>query len=155
MESTRTGRADRRPHCIFCRIVAGQAPVSPVFDAEGVLAFMDVNPVRPGHLLVIPTAHRAQIWEMRDEEFASVYRHLPTLVRALKRAMDADAIDVLNLNGPGLMGLFRRERLPVSGDRVSDERVRRQIRQGSGAMPPHGHLSDADVAALVEYLRTL
>ena len=57
--------------------------------------------------------------------------------------------------GPGLMGLFRRERLPVSGDPVSDERVRRQIRQGSGAMPPHGHLSDADVAALVEYLKTL
>jgi cytochrome c5 len=57
--------------------------------------------------------------------------------------------------GPGLMGLFRRERLPVSGDRVSDDRVRRQIRQGSGAMPPHGHLSAADVEALVEYLKTL
>lgn len=57
--------------------------------------------------------------------------------------------------GPGLMGLFRRERLPVSGDRVSDERVRRQIRQGSGAMPPHGHLSSADVEALVQYLKTL
>jgi hypothetical protein len=30
-----------------------------------------------------------------------------------------------------------------------------QIRQGSGAMPPHGHLSAADVEALVEYLKTL
>ena len=57
--------------------------------------------------------------------------------------------------GPGLMGLFRRERLPVSGDRVSEERVRKQIRQGSGAMPPHGHLSTADVEALVQYLKTL
>ena len=98
METTRGG--DRRPDCIFCRIVAGQAPVSTVFDGEGVVAFMDVNPVRPGHVLVVPKAHRAQIWEMRDEEFASVYRHLPTLVRALKRAMEADAVDVLNLNGP-------------------------------------------------------
>ena len=100
METTPIGTGDRRPDCIFCRIVAGQAPVSPVFDDEGVLAFMDVNPVRPGHVLVIPKAHRAQTWEMRDDEFASVYRHLPSLVRALKRAMDADAIDVLNLNGP-------------------------------------------------------
>ena len=97
METTRGG--ERRPDCIFCRIVAGQAPVSTVFDGEGVVAFMDVNPVRPGHVLVVPKAHRAQIWEMRDEEFASVYRHLPTLVRALKRAMQADAVDVLNLNG--------------------------------------------------------
>jgi histidine triad (HIT) family protein len=92
--------ADRRPGCIFCRIVDGQAPTSTVFDDEGVLAFMDLNPVRPGHVLVIPKAHRAQIWEMRDAEFASVYRHLPTLVRALARAMQADAVDVLNLNGP-------------------------------------------------------
>jgi histidine triad (HIT) family protein len=93
------GPADRRPDCIFCRIVAGQAPASPVFDDEDVLAFMDLNPVRPGHVLVIPKAHRAQLWEMRDAEFASVYRHLPTLVRALARVMEADAIDVLNLNG--------------------------------------------------------
>ncbi|MCI0547454.1 MAG: cytochrome c [Candidatus Rokubacteria bacterium] len=57
--------------------------------------------------------------------------------------------------GPGLEGLFRRERLPVSGDPVSEERVRRQIRRGSGVMPPHPHLSDTDVAALVHYLRTL
>ena len=99
MDTTGMGAGDQRHDCIFCRIVAGQAPVSTVFDDEGVLAFMDVNPVRPGHVLVIPKAHRAQIWEMRDAEFASVYRHLPTLVRALARAMEADAIDVLNLNG--------------------------------------------------------
>ena len=57
--------------------------------------------------------------------------------------------------GPGLQGLFRRERLPVSGDPVSEARVRRQIRQGSGAMPPHPHLSEADVTALIDYLKTL
>jgi hypothetical protein len=54
--------------------------------------------------------------------------------------------------GPGLKGLFQRERLPVSGDLVSEARVRRQIRQGSGAMPPHPQLSEGDVAALVVYL---
>jgi histidine triad (HIT) family protein len=100
VETTRTGAGDRRPDCIFCHIVAGQAAASTVLDDADVLAFMDLNPVRPGHVLVIPKAHRAQTWEMHDAEFASVYRHLPTLVRAVKRAMDADAIDVLNLNGP-------------------------------------------------------
>jgi histidine triad (HIT) family protein len=60
---------------------------------------MDVNPVRPGHMLVIPRAHRAQIWEMAESEYASVYRRLPALVRALKRAMGADAVSILSLNG--------------------------------------------------------
>jgi histidine triad (HIT) family protein len=95
-----TARAGaRRSDCVFCRIVAGQAPASRVFEGSRVLAFMDINPVRPGHLLVIPKAHRAQIWEMPDAEFASVYRTLPTLVRALARAVRADAVNVLNLNG--------------------------------------------------------
>jgi histidine triad (HIT) family protein len=84
---------------VFCRIVAGEAPASKVFEDARVLAFMDVNPVRRGHVLVIPKAHRAQVWDMRDAEFAAAYRRLPTLVRALARAMRADAVDVLNLNG--------------------------------------------------------
>jgi diadenosine tetraphosphate (Ap4A) HIT family hydrolase len=48
---------------------------------------------------VIPKAHRAQIWDMADAEFAAVYRTLPTLVRALARATGADAVNVLSLNG--------------------------------------------------------
>jgi diadenosine tetraphosphate (Ap4A) HIT family hydrolase len=48
---------------VFCAIVANRAPASIVYRDPVTLAFMDVNPVRPGHLLVIPTAHRAQIWE--------------------------------------------------------------------------------------------
>ena len=43
-----------RPDCIFCRIVAGQAPASTVFEDGRVLAFMDRSPVRRGHVLVIP-----------------------------------------------------------------------------------------------------
>ena len=90
---------DRRPDCVFCRIVAGEAPVSKVFEDARTLAFMDVNPVRRGHVLVIPKAHKAQVWDMRDAEFAAVYRTLPTLVRALARATGADAVNILGLNG--------------------------------------------------------
>jgi cytochrome c len=57
--------------------------------------------------------------------------------------------------GPGLAGLYRRERLPVSGDAVSDARVVRQIRVGSGGMPAHPLLTEDDVRELVSYLRTL
>jgi len=71
-----------------------------VFEDARTLAFMDINPVRPGHVLVIPKAHRPQIWHLGDAEFSAVYRRLPSLVRALARATRADAIDVFNLNGP-------------------------------------------------------
>jgi histidine triad (HIT) family protein len=97
----RGSRANPRvADCPFCRIVAGQAPASTIFETPRTLAFMDLNPVRCGHVLVIPKAHRAQIWEMRDEEFAAVYRSLPSLVRAVAAATKADAVDILSLNGP-------------------------------------------------------
>src|SRR5260370_40442157 len=98
--SRRVRRREISPDCVFCRIVAGQAPSSTVFEDGRVLAFMDSSPVRRGHVLVIPKAHRAQIWAMADAEFAAVYRRLPTLVRALARATRAHAVNILNLNGP-------------------------------------------------------
>ncbi|HEV8339355.1 MAG TPA: HIT family protein [bacterium] len=47
------------PNCIFCRIVAGEVPASVVYRGDDVMAFMDIRPVNPGHLLVISTAHAA------------------------------------------------------------------------------------------------
>ena len=43
--------------CIFCAIAARQAEASVVYEDETVVAFMDLNPVTPGHLLVVPREH--------------------------------------------------------------------------------------------------
>jgi len=43
--------------CIFCKIVAGQIPAKKVFEDEDILAFNDINPARPVHVLVIPKKH--------------------------------------------------------------------------------------------------
>jgi histidine triad (HIT) family protein len=43
--------------CIFCQIIAGTAPSSIVYEDEISLAFMDIQPVNPGHILVVPKAH--------------------------------------------------------------------------------------------------
>lgn len=96
-EATPGGSPQRQ--CVFCAIVAGRAPASIVYRDRATVAFMDVNPVRPGHLLVIPTAHRAQIWELGEAESAAVYRCVPALALALKAAVAADAVTVLSLNG--------------------------------------------------------
>jgi len=89
----------RRSGCEFCAIVGGRAPASRVYEDARALAFLDIDPVRRGHLLLIPKVHRAQIWEMDDAECAGVYRCLPKLVRALRLAVAADAVNILSLNG--------------------------------------------------------
>ncbi len=50
--------------CLFCRILAGELPGTFVYRDEHVAAFMDIQPVNPGHLLVVPTRHAAQLADL-------------------------------------------------------------------------------------------
>ena len=52
--------------CVFCRIVKGIAPASVVYEDEKVMAFMDIQPVNPGHVLVIPKRHVARLSELEN-----------------------------------------------------------------------------------------
>lgn len=47
--------------CLFCRIVAGEIPVEPVYQDEEVFAFRDINPQAPLHVLVVPRRHIATL----------------------------------------------------------------------------------------------
>lgn len=53
--------------CLFCKIVAGDIPSNKVYEDETVLAFRDVNPQAPTHILVIPKAHIANVGEITSE----------------------------------------------------------------------------------------
>lgn len=50
--------------CIFCKIVAGQIPAHKVYEDDQFLAFLDINPLSPGHTLVIPKEHYRWVWDM-------------------------------------------------------------------------------------------
>ncbi len=54
-------------NCIFCKIAGGQIPVTPVFENEEFVAFRDMHPQAPVHVLLIPKAHYPTLMEMRDE----------------------------------------------------------------------------------------
>jgi histidine triad (HIT) family protein len=55
------------PNCLFCRIVAKEIPAEVVLDRDDVLAFRDVNPQAPTHVLVIPRDHVASLEALADE----------------------------------------------------------------------------------------
>ena len=58
--------------CLFCRIVAGQLPAVVVRTGERVLAFRDLNPQAPTHVLVIPTEHYANVEELATGDAAAL-----------------------------------------------------------------------------------
>ena len=73
------------PACLFCKIVQGIIPSSKVLETDHVVAFLDVNPVNLGHVLLVPKAHHATLADLPDhlaaETATLVPNRLPTGVR--------------------------------------------------------------------------
>ena len=58
--------------CIFCKIVAGEIPSTKVYENDQVLAFRDLNPQAPTHVLIVPKKHMANILECDGETAAAL-----------------------------------------------------------------------------------
>ena len=65
--------------CIFCKIAAGQIPSTKVYEDEKVLAFRDIAPMAPTHILVIPKAHIGSVAEITADN-ADLVAHIFTLI---------------------------------------------------------------------------
>ena len=85
--------------CIFCKIVSGEIPSVRVYEDDSVFAFMDINPINQGHLLIIPKAHAATIHEIPEADFLAVMSATHKLAAAVKKALNPDGINLLQLNG--------------------------------------------------------
>jgi histidine triad (HIT) family protein len=71
--------------CTFCHIVAGELPASVVYEDELVLALMDINPVNPGHVLVIPRQHYADLADLPEAVGARLFTVAQRVAAALRR----------------------------------------------------------------------
>ena len=58
--------------CLFCKIIKGEIPSNKVYEDEEILAFKDINPVAPIHILVIPKKHIGSLAHMEKEDEAIV-----------------------------------------------------------------------------------
>lgn len=88
--------------CLFCKIVAGEIPSEKVFEDEAVLAFRDINPQAPTHILVIPKDHVASAAELED-------RHAGDLVSIFKAAAAIAASEGIAETGYRLITNIGRE----------------------------------------------
>jgi len=85
--------------CIFCKIVAGKIPSARVYEDETKIAFMDIGPVQPGHMLLIPKKHYERFTDLPDDLAADLARVLPELAGAVVKAADADGFNLFQTNG--------------------------------------------------------
>lgn len=87
------------PDCLFCRIVRGEIPATVVDQDERTLAFMDISPANPGHLLVIPKQHARDLLEIPSGDLAAVAVMGQRLATRAKAVLGADGVNLLNSCG--------------------------------------------------------
>lgn len=86
--------------CIFCAIAMGEADASVVHEDDSVIAFMDLRPVTPGHLLVIPKVHAVGLEDLQEDVGVQVWRVAHRLGRALRRSgLRCEGVNVFLADG--------------------------------------------------------
>ena len=86
--------------CIFCAIIAGDIPARIVGETDDAVAFLDVNPLAPGHTLVVPRGHYETVATTPNEQLTGVFDLLGRLTPDVEMAVDADASNLGINNGP-------------------------------------------------------
>ena len=71
--------------CLFCKIIAGEIPSTKVYEDDDMLAFRDINPEAPCHVLVIPKAHIPSV-DAVTEENSAVVAHIFTVIPKIAAA---------------------------------------------------------------------
>jgi histidine triad (HIT) family protein len=88
-----------QPSCVFCKIVQGSIPAVKVLETDYALAFLDINPVNRGHVLLVPKAHHSSLMDLPEELAAETARLVPRLARAIQAATGADGLNLIINNG--------------------------------------------------------
>lgn len=130
--------------CVFCAIVAGTSPASVVLDDAEVLAFLDIRPITPGHLLVIPTRHASYLADLDEAVGERMYHVAVRLAGALRSSgLRCEGVNLFLADGEAAgqevfhVHLHVFPRFAGDGFRMEDESV----------LPPRAEL-DANAAQL-------
>ncbi|CDF58071.1 histidine triad nucleotide-binding protein [Thermobrachium celere] len=74
--------------CIFCKIVNGEIPASKVYENESVLAFKDINPVAPVHILIIPKKHYTSVLDIDTK--SNILNEIFEAARVIAKELNID-----------------------------------------------------------------
>ncbi|MDZ4243695.1 MAG: HIT family protein [Candidatus Doudnabacteria bacterium] len=85
--------------CVFCKIVKWETPSQRVYEDDQYIAFLDINPINPGHTLVIPRDHYENVLDVPEEVLAGMIKIAKKVAPAVVGAMKADGFNIGINNG--------------------------------------------------------
>jgi histidine triad (HIT) family protein len=92
-------RDESNPSCVFCRIIGGEETVSVIHEDDEVIAFLDVQPLHRGHVLVLPKRHYKNLFHVPEALAARTFATAQRLLPGLLRATGCRAVNLFSPNG--------------------------------------------------------
>ncbi|MDL2272148.1 HIT family protein [Desulfovibrio sp. OttesenSCG-928-I05] len=83
------------PGCIFCRIIKGEIPCFRVYEDDEFFGFLDISPVTPGHVLLLPKGHYPSVLDMPESVGTALLRGIARLGNATMQTMNAQGFNLL------------------------------------------------------------
>jgi histidine triad (HIT) family protein len=87
--------------CIFCRIVAGKIPCFKLLEDDTTIAFMDINPVSPGHALAVAKGHWPTVDVIPPDVLGAVAQTAQKIAKAVIGELKPGGVSLMQSNGPG------------------------------------------------------
>jgi histidine triad (HIT) family protein len=81
--------------CVFCKIVNGDIVCQKVYEDEKFLAFLDINPVNPGHLDIIPKIHEGYIFNLPAELYGQIFEIAKKIAKPLQQATNCKRVGMV------------------------------------------------------------
>ncbi|MHC1791247.1 HIT family protein [Solidesulfovibrio sp.] len=130
--------------CIFCKIVKGEIPCARLYEDDAVLAFLDIAPVAPGHALLIPKAHHADLFALPPVLGTALTAAASRVGRAVMAAAGATGLNLQMNNGPSAGQVVFHAHLHL---------IPRQAGDGLALWPGRPYADPAAMAAMAEAVR--
>lgn len=86
-------------NCIFCRIIKGELPARVVKETEEAIAFLDIDPIQKGHVLVLPKRHVPDLTDMTIEENMVVMSLCQNVMKSIRECYPAESVTIMQNNG--------------------------------------------------------
>lgn len=88
------------PHtCIACAIASGQSSAHIIHQNDRIICFLDHAPINPGHILICPRTHLADLTDLPDDLLAEIATTAKAVAQLLKEALGCDGVSLLQNNG--------------------------------------------------------
>ena len=109
--------------CIFCKIVNNEIPAYKIWENDNFLAFLDVNPINPGHILLIPKKHFEEIFDLNNDLYDEAFEIVKKISKPLRAVTNSKKIGIA-IEGLGVLHAHIHVVPIYNGNELNSERAK-------------------------------